>query len=72
MNVQFKFDYCDFVTIKVFGLDCEGRVVRCINDAGDNIYDVQYAINGELRRAEFYEDEIELKKARNDRGAKWG
>lgn len=47
--------------IRVFGFDCEGRVVRQIIDSEDIIYDVQYAMNGELRRAEFYEDELESK-----------
>ena len=60
-SVDFKFDYCDFVTINIFGLDCEGRVCRCVYDAGDKIYDVHYAINGELKRGEFYEDELEIK-----------
>ena len=58
-TIQFRYAYGEYVIIKVFGLNCEGRVVRLISDAGENIYDVQYAINGELKRAEFYEDELE-------------
>ena len=49
INHTFKYEYLQFVKITVFGLDCDGRVVRQIADGTDKIYDVQYAINGELR-----------------------
>lgn len=61
MQVDFKFRYGEYVTIKVFGLNCEGRIVRCIHDSDENIYDVQYAMESTLNRAEFYEDELEAK-----------
>lgn len=55
----FRYECGQYVTIKVFGLNCHGRVVRQIVDSDCTIYDVHYAINGELRRAEFFEDELD-------------
>ena len=55
----FKYECLEFVTIKSFGLNYKGRVVRCIIETGGIIYDVQYAVDGRLKRDEFYEDELE-------------
>jgi len=58
-SVEFKFSPQDYVHISI--LDCRGRVTRCLIEAGPmNIYSVDYAMNGELKRNEFYEDELEV------------
>jgi hypothetical protein len=57
----FKFTPLQFVTIHVFGLNCEGRVLRCIQKSGPNAYEVEYCLNGDLKRWEFHEDEISPK-----------
>lgn len=54
----FKYQPLTYVRVTLFGLDYQGRVIRCIFDGGQAMYDVDFAINGELRRREFYEDEI--------------
>ena len=59
MNINFAFDYGQYVKIKVFDLNCEGRVNRCISDGGPNYYSVCFALNGEIKHVEFYEDELE-------------
>jgi hypothetical protein len=55
---QLKFQPQQRVRILMF--ECPGRIARCILDGGPQpIYAVDYAMNGEHKRAEFYEDEIE-------------
>ena len=58
LRKSFKFFPLQFVTITLYGLEYRGRVVRCIFDGAFIMYDVDYAANGELKRREFYEDEI--------------
>lgn len=55
----FEFAPHDYVTVTLFGIGYKGRVQRCILDDGVSKYDVQYADDrGELKRGEFYADEL--------------
>lgn len=56
---DFAYQPNQYVRVKLFGLNYCGRIVRCIRDADSNMYSVQYAKEGDIRRDEFYEDEIE-------------
>lgn len=59
MTYKPKFHPQQFVTIKVHGLGYHGRVNRVIFDGGpQTMYSVNYVADGELRNAEFYEDEL--------------
>lgn len=56
---EFAFAPFDYVVITLLGTNYRGRVVRCLYDGSNHIYDVQYANDtGEFKRAEFYEDEV--------------
>ena len=57
----FKFSPLQYVLITAHGLNLNGRIVRCIYEGNGTplIYDVAYATNGETRRQEFYEDELQ-------------
>lgn len=56
-----NFRYGPFQKVFLDLLECEGRIVRCIWDGGPQaIYFVHYIINGELKSAEFYDDEISV------------
>lgn len=60
MNIDLKFKPKEYVKISCYDLHCEGRVVRCILEYPDQqIYDIDFWINGEPRRREFYADELE-------------
>lgn len=60
-DINFKFNHGEYVIVKAFNLNCEGRIIRCIYDGGMNIYSVAYALESRLHREEFYEDELEEK-----------
>lgn len=56
---MFKFKPLEYVVIKSFGLDYQGRVIRCIlEDKNIRIYDCDFVADGQFLRREFYEDEI--------------
>ena len=57
-GVTFQFSPLQYVKVSLYGLQYDGRVIRCIHESGGILYDVDYAHNGELRRREFYEDEL--------------
>ena len=60
---MFKFKPLQYVHIHHFGLNCDGRVIRCIQEAGPNLYSVDYCLESTVKRGEFYEDELsEIKK----------
>lgn len=57
-RVTFKYKPLDSVCITAYELRCRGRVMCCIHDRGGEKYEVEYALNGEIKRREFYEDEL--------------
>lgn len=55
---KFKFKPLDRIKVKAF--NAEGRIERCIWDTGPlHIYSVVWLIDSEIKRHEFYEDELE-------------
>lgn len=55
-----KFKPLDFVRITLYGLHFHGRVIRVIWESPMTImYDVDYVCEGQLKRREFYADELE-------------
>jgi len=57
-KVSFRFKPLQFVKIKAYDLRLNGRVIRCIHDGFQPMYEVEYAIEGDIQRREFLEDEI--------------
>lgn len=58
VKVNFKFQPHQYVVIR--DLQSKGRVERCIHDGGlQNVYGIAYIMNGEPRRNEFFEDELD-------------
>lgn len=58
-TTAFKYSPLDIVYVRL--LSCEGRIARCITDSGPmTIYAVDYVINGDYKRNEFYEDELDV------------
>lgn len=59
MQVEFKFNFCDYIKITLHGVNYNGRINRCIYDGGKNIYLVVYCDDkGDFQSREFYEDEL--------------
>lgn len=57
---SFKFEPLQMVMVKSYNLNYSGRIIRCILEYGNMpIYDIELWVNGEPRRREFYEDELE-------------
>jgi hypothetical protein len=57
---DFKFFPLDHVKIVAFGLNYPGRIAQCCWQPDNGIvYDVEYAADGEIKRREFYADELE-------------
>lgn len=62
MVVDFKFAPLQYVKVHHFDLHCDGRIIRCIQDVGGPcIYSVDYCIDGQIKRQEFFEDELTAK-----------
>lgn len=60
MNVEFKFPPKQKVKILAYGLDCNGRIQRCyVNCSGHIFYDVEYALDGDIKGRDFFEDDLE-------------
>lgn len=59
MIVDFKFQPKQFVRITAYGLNCSGRISRCMATMAGNQYECEYAINSEIKVGPFYEDELE-------------
>ena len=60
MNVEFKFSPKQKVKILAYGLDCNGRIQRCyVNCSGHIFYDVEYALDGDIKGRDFFEDDLE-------------
>ncbi len=57
--VTFRFSPRQHVIVSFLGLNYRGRINRCIQDGGPNLYQVDYAVDGEIQSREFYEDELE-------------
>lgn len=63
MNAIFAFQPLQYVVITVMGVNYKGRIVRCIWEHGDALYDVQYVDDrAEFKRGEFRGDELEATK----------
>lgn len=61
-QIEFKFAPHQYVTVHAHGLDFSARVIRCVHTGGlQNAYDCDYAANAEVKRGEFYEDELVAK-----------
>ena len=59
MNVDLQFIPREYVTVTLHGLNYPGRVQQCVVRHGWTIvYDVEYIVNGELKRGEFFGDEL--------------
>ena len=59
MTVTFAFGVMQLVCIRSYGLDAIGTVMRCIRSKGGNVYEVEYALNSEIKQREFYEEQLE-------------
>lgn len=59
MIIDFKFSPKQFVKITAYGLNCYGRVARCLYTPAGNQYDTEYALDGKIQVGPFYEDELE-------------
>ena len=55
---QFHFSPGEAVTIIAFGLDYPGVVERCIWRCGDDLYVVEYAVDGKIETREFYQRQL--------------
>lgn len=60
MIPQPTFQCKDRVTVIAYDLDAPGRVSECVWTGDEWHYGVEFAINGDIRSARFYEDEIRL------------
>ena len=59
---MFQFQPLQTVTVTAFGLGYLGRICQCVLRANDRIvYEVDYAAEGEIRRGEFFADELEAR-----------
>lgn len=58
ITVEFKFSPRSEVKIVSYGLNCSGTVIRCIRTRGGNSYEVEYALNSEIRQREFWEEQL--------------
>lgn len=55
-----KFKPLDYVKVTLYGLNFHGRVIRVIWEHPMTVmYDVDYVCEGQLKRREFYGDELE-------------
>lgn len=58
-TVTYKFSPLDFVELTAYGLEVPGRVVGVgLQPGGIRTYEVEFAINGDIHKRLFYEDEI--------------
>lgn len=60
-EVKFKFSPLELVTIKAYGLNYEGLVIRCEYDGHTHNYCVEYAYDGRLEQRMFFESQLERK-----------
>lgn len=59
MLVDFKFSPRQKVLITAYELNCQGTVHRCyVNISGMHFYDVEYALNGEIKGRDFLEEQL--------------
>jgi hypothetical protein len=58
MVVDFKFEPLQKVTIHTYGLNYEGRIIRCEYDGHTKNYSVEYAFDGKLDQRIFFEDQL--------------
>ncbi len=61
MTIEFKFTFRQKVRVTAYGLNYEGRVIRCIHNGVEIMYLVEYAYVGKIEMREFYEDELEAR-----------
>lgn len=60
MIIEFRYEPMQHVTIKAYGLDCAGRIIRLVYSAqSGKLYDVEYAINGDIKTGQFWEDDLQ-------------
>lgn len=59
--MEFKFAVQQWVRIIAYELYYPARVIRRIQDGTQNIYDVDYVADGEIKRRECLEDELEAR-----------
>ncbi len=55
---EFAFKPKESVKIIAYGLHYDGLIIRCIWEQGDEMYDVEYNADGEIRRREFYKEQL--------------
>lgn len=60
-TVEFRFSPMDEVKIVAYGLDYQGKIVKCIYGGNMHVYDVQFASDGKLNQEYFFEDQLEPK-----------
>lgn len=56
---MFKFQPHQSVKVKAYSLHYSARILRCIWDGRSHVYQCDYAVDGEIRSREFFEDELE-------------
>lgn len=59
-NKEFDYKPLEKVRISAYGLDYLGVVIRCIWEDGASIYDVEYCCDGDIKRREFYANQLTL------------
>lgn len=57
---EFVFKPLEKVRVSAYGLDYLGVIIRCIWEDGAILYDVEYCSNGEIKRREFYAEQLVL------------
>jgi hypothetical protein len=55
---DFAFAPLQHVVVTAYDLNVKGRVVRCILSNSGATYDVEYCVNSEFKRMEFYADQL--------------
>lgn len=60
MKINLKFEPAQKVKITAYGLDYEGRILRCYVGINEIVfYETEYACNGKLERGDFFEDGLQ-------------
>lgn len=59
ITINFKFEPRQHVLVTAYGLDCRGRIQRLIYTLAGVQYEVEYAIDSQIKVGPFYEDELE-------------
>jgi hypothetical protein len=55
---EFVYRPLEKVYVSAYGLNYAGTVIRCVWEEGTVLYDVEYCADGEIKRREFYANQL--------------